>query len=150
MKELKKITSVLLFVVTGFLISCSSDDGPSSGGLGIEYTLVGTWELISVTSNGTELLSNPDCLDRIIFTSNTFQYLELFDFNDGNGCVSVRDQLIPPQSYQRNGNSISTTVDGEEYFVEIIELSSTTLKLQDIYVEDGVTYIDVETYTRLN
>jgi hypothetical protein len=151
MKEMKKLTSIFFIIVAGFLISCSSDDSSSGGaGLSIEFKLIGTWELVSVKSNGMELLDSRDCPIEIIFTSNTYQYIESFDFQDGNGCVKVRDELVPPVPYIRNGSTISTSIDGEDYIVQITLLNATTLKLENIYVEDGITYTDVETYTRIN
>jgi hypothetical protein len=139
-------TSFLLIMV--LLSSCtkSNDSGTES----FDQDLIGTWELISFTSNGDEFIDPSDCFDRIIITSTTIESIEYFDSGSGTGCNPIPGQFDDPIPYTLEDNIISTVQGGEVYSVEIILLIETTLKVQEIYMEGGVTYTDIETYNRVN
>jgi len=149
MNQVKKMTRIFLILTLGILFSCNNDDDNQTDNNSFEIDIVGSWELTSIISNGEELIENPNCLSRITFTETTVKPLEYYDFNDGAGCVVVYGQEIDETDpYILNGVNISWT-DDEPFSYEIIELNSTTLKLQEIYTEEGETFTDVETYNRL-
>lgn len=148
MKQLKTVMLLLLALNLGVFFSCNNDDNEENNNSNAA-TIIGNWELTSITSNGEELIENPDCLDRIIITALTYDYLEYFDFDDGNGCVLVDGQVLNPEEYTLNGNILLVTDADETFEYEIIELNSTTLKLQETYIEDDETFIDIETYNKL-
>ena len=149
MKQVKKMPRILLVLILAILFSCNSDDDTQTDENSFATDLIGVWELNSVISNGEELIENPNCLDRLTFTETTVKGLEYFDFNNGNGCEIVYGQVIDETApYTLNGVNLSWN-DDEPFSYEIIELSSTTLKLQDVYTEDGETFTDIEIYNRL-
>jgi hypothetical protein len=149
MKNFKNIHRIFLALTLGLLLSCSSDDETTTESNNFASDIIGEWELISVTSNGIELIDDGDCFDRIEITDSTYEYIEYADFEDGNGCVEVGGQTNSPEPYTLTGSNFSTSDEGETFEVEIIELNSTRLKFQEVYTEDGETFTDIETYNRL-
>lgn len=149
MKPLKKVMLLALVLAVSVFQSCNNDDNSNNNDNSFSDDIIGNWELTSIISDGEELIENPDCLDRITITASTYEYFEYFDFNDGNGCVLVEGQISNPEQYSLNGNILLVTDDGESFEYEIIQLNSTTLKLQETYIEDGETFIDIETYNKL-
>ena len=146
MKRISKTILALTFIA--ILFSCSDDDNETPININ---DLIGVWELNSITSNGEELIENPDCLDRYTFTASDVNYVEYFDFDDNNGCVIVPgqdlDQTVP---YSVQGTNITFGDGGfDSYTYEIINLNSTTLVLRDVYTDEGITYTDIETYNKL-
>ena len=150
MMQTNKLTRIFLLLILGILFSCNSNDDQNDPNT-FETDIIGIWELTSATSNGEELVEFPNCLDRLTFTETTVKYLEYFDFNDGNGCVIVSGQMIEETfPYSINGVDLFWDEgDAELFEYEIIELNSTTLKLQEVYTEGGETFTDIETYNRL-
>ena len=149
---MKKISqSILALTLLALIFSCNDDDNENQNNDIVLNDLIDVWELNSIVSNSEEFIKNPNCLDRITFTASDFKYIEYFDFNDNNGCVIVPGQdLDSTFPYSVQGNNISLgDGDIESYTYEIIELNSTTLKLRDVYTDEGITYTDVETYNKL-
>lgn len=146
MKQLMKTPKIIAALTIGLLASCSSDD--SNDNTPATASIIGEWELTSITSNGEELVENPDCLDRVIFSESTYDYSEYFDFEDGNGCTLVSGEATP-EAYVLSGTTLSVTDEGEALLYEILELSETTMKLKDVYTDGGETFTDIETYNRL-
>jgi len=149
MKQLKRMNRIIpCLTLIGLLSSCSDEDNQTDSN-SFTVSIIGVWELTSAVSNGEELIENPDCLDRITITDTTYDYTEYFDFNDGNGCIVVPGQTESPEPYTLVDSNFSVTNEGEFFSYEIIELNSTTLKLQEVYAEDGETFTDIETYNKL-
>ena len=142
---MNKIVKMFLILTIGLVVSCGSDDRADTNSFNSD--VIGTWELYSATINGFESIENGDCLDRIIFTSNTVQSNEYYDNEDGNGCVL--DYQSAAGSYTISGKMLTGTVDGETITFEILELNSTTLKIKGTFTEDGVTFTFIETLRRL-
>lgn len=134
----------LLVLMAFIVMSCSSDDDNNPA----TFSIIGDWALTSFQSEG-EPLQSYDCPDRIEITSSTYEFTEYFDFSDGNGCVIVPGQINSPESYTLNGSTFTVNDEGEVIVYEIIEITATTLRLQETYVEDGETFVDTEIYTRL-
>jgi hypothetical protein len=142
---MRRIIKVFFLLTIGLLVSCSSDDSNESNSF--KTDIVGTWEGFSATINGEEIIENGDCLDRVIFTSNTVESKEYYDYEDGAGCIL--DYESGPGTYAINGNMLTGTVDGETISFEILVLNATTLKIKGSVTEDGVTFTFIETFRRL-
>ena len=144
---MSKIVKVFLILTIGLLVSCSNDDSSDTKSSSFKADIIGTWELYSSAINGVESIENDDCLDRVIFTSDTVESEEYYDYEDDNGCVL--DYESGDGSYTIEGNMLTGTVDGETITFEILELNSTTLKIKGTITEDGITFTFVETFRRL-
>ncbi|MGB5419333.1 lipocalin family protein, partial [Algibacter sp.] len=142
---MSRIVNVFFILTIGLLVSCSSDDSNDSNSF--KTDIIGTWEGFSATINGEETIENGDCLDRVIFTSNTVESKEYYDYEDGAGCVL--DYESGAGTYSINGNMLTGTVDGETITFEILVLNGTTLKIKGSVTEDGVTFTFIETFRRL-
>lgn len=145
MTQIKKLSKLFLILTVGLLVACSSDDSSSSNSF--ETDIIGTWELLSLTANGVDLLQNEECFSTLTFTSSTLVSTDYFDNEDGNGCVV--DDISAPGTYSISGNMLTGTVDGETITFEIIQLNSTTLKLEAAITEEGQTFTLVQTFKKL-
>ena len=146
---MKRLSRIILTLTLITLFSCNDDDNENYDISAND--LIGVWELYSITSNGEEFNEYPECLDRLTFTANGLNYVEYFDFNDNNGCVIVPGQNLDdsfPYTVEGNNLSIENGIT-EPFIYEIIELNSTTLRLRDVYTVDGITYTDIESYSKL-
>jgi len=125
MKKFKQIVMLVAFT-TFSLVSCNNDD--DSGNASIE----GKWELSKEGSivSGQEILVDfePDAgcskdYDEIkAGGSGTSYYFE----DNGTGCESYSDDF----SWSREGNTVTVTFSGDSYSAEILQLTSSTLKLK--------------------
>lgn len=110
-------------------------------------SLIGTWRIVSLTSNGVEELQDEldgsgICYWHEVYTATTASDIEY----SGDNCED-ESIVLDNVPYELNGNIL--IVDGDtEDTVEIIELTSTTLKYRDVYTEAGVNYEDIYTYTK--
>ncbi|WP_333875399.1 lipocalin family protein [Flavobacterium sp.] len=136
---MKKVSVLSLAILSGFVISCSSDDGATTSG-----DLLGKWYNKEYKVGG-----------------QTFPYddheacgKDYVQFNaDGTGAnVDVWDCVedVASFTYIKSGNSITVTSDGVSDTGQIIELSDTTLKVKVSYDfdDDGDDETVVEVYTR--
>lgn len=108
-------------------------------------SLIGTWRIISLTSNGVEELQEEldaagICYWHEVFTSTTVTDIEYSEAN----CQT--ENIIETIDYILSGSIISFT-NGDDP-VEILELTDTTLRYQDTYIDAGTNYVDIYTYTR--
>ena len=108
-------------------------------------SLVGTWRIISLESNGVEELQDELTAAGICFWHEVYTDTTLTDIEFSGTTCDVED-VIETIDYMLSGNTISFT-NGDDP-VEIIELTSTTLRYQETYTEMGVDYTDIYTYTR--
>ena len=108
-------------------------------------SLIGTWRIISLTSNGVEELQDElsaagICYWHEVYTASTLTDMEY----SGTNCDT--ENIIETIDYSF-ANSIISFTNGDDP-VEVTELTTTTLKYQDVYTESGVTYTDIYTYSR--
>jgi len=148
MKHLKKITQIFLVFAVAILFSCNSDDDNQSNDTSLSANIIGVWELVSIVTNGETSDEGTECLDTVTITATTYDYTERFDFNDGNGCMVISG-VATPEPFFLNQNNFFVTDDGESFNYQIIEVTLTTLKLQETYTENGETITDIEIYNRV-
>lgn len=152
MNKLKIMNKLFLTLFIGTLFSCSSNNNDPETE---QNSIIGTWKITSLTSNGTEELqieldgSNPPntsiCYWTEVFTQTTITDIRF----SGTDCATeITDSDV--STYVVNGTILLETFDNGQSSVslEILELTNTTLKLQDSYVEDGENYADIYTYTK--
>ena len=136
----------LTFFLIGILFSCNSDNSKNETE---QNSIIGTWKITSLTSNGTEELQEEldgmgICYWTEVYTQTT---LTDIDFSGADCNVETVGESLP---YTINGTTLSyTTGDQVNVSVEIIELTNTTLKLQDSYEELGENYVDIYTYSKV-
>lgn len=151
MTKTKTMNKLFLTLIIGILFSCSSDNNNPDPE---QNSIIGTWKIISLTSNGTEELqieldgSNPPstaiCYWTEVYTETTATDI----YYSGTDCTT--ETVDETLGYAINGTTLSyTTGDQVDVSLEIIELTSTTLKLQDSYEELGENYVDIYTYTKV-
>ncbi|MEW7289031.1 lipocalin family protein [Aquimarina sp. 2304DJ70-9] len=108
-----------------------------------ESDLIGTWQLTSATENGEEYTNA--CTQR---TTVDFKENGTVDFvlyaEDNAGQCSIDSSFASPWSLSEN--VINYDVDDEPE--TIIELTSTTLKLQYTIIEGNEQFVIVNTYTK--
>lgn len=138
MKNFKKL--VLLFLVASTtLVSCNKDDDSSSG------SIEGSWEFSKVGTiiAGEEFLvdydhtpgCNKDYTEIIAGGTLKDHYFE----DNGSGC----EEGIDNGTWSRSGNNITVNFNGDVSIAEILELSSSTLKLKATDSDTGEVYLSV-------
>lgn len=130
---MKKIVVLFLAVLSLGVVSCSSDD--DSGG-----TIEGRWYVNKTGTNfgGQEILIDHEheCAtqkDYMEFLSNAV--LRTVDHDDD--CQAYTDE----GTWEKNGNQLVITEDGEEIIVNILKLSKSELKLSFSF--EGISIITV-------
>tara|TARA_R110002049_G_scaffold293731_1_gene478945 strand:- start:25978 stop:26418 length:441 start_codon:yes stop_codon:yes gene_type:complete len=145
MKHAKNISKILLFLLTTLTLSCSKDDDNSEINPSL---IVGEWKLTSWIRNDVELVTNLDCLNHLIITDTQYILYQYWDFEDGNGCVSVAEGAPALQPYIIEGETITFTDGSVTYLFELLALNQTIFKIKETYTEGGETNTEIETYTR--
>ena len=82
MTQIKKLSKMFLILTIVLLVACSSDDSSNSNSY--ETDIIGTWELLSLTANGIDLLQGEECSSTFTFTATTIVSTDYFDNDDGN------------------------------------------------------------------
>lgn len=138
------------------ILECGDSDGSlqtTSNALGDctfenSFSIVGIWKIISLTSNGDDVLEEEldhagICFWHELYTETT---LTEIDFSGDDCTDQTVDETLP---YTLEGSTLSYTT-GDEVLVslEVMEISATTLILKDLYNEEGTDYIDIYTYDR--
>ncbi len=138
-----KKTLLYLFAITLVFASCKKDDDAMDTDDN-EANIVGTWKITSETENGVPLtLDECEVLGTINFRSNgtatdTYYY--------GENCAMTD---VENYNYSINDDQLTISYgDNESYTVTITTLNNTTLKIEDSYEEEGVTYTYSSTYTK--
>lgn len=138
---MKKLLLFVSIFTLGFT-SCGTDDQPASA------PFEGKWEYFQVGEivNGQEDLMPYDhtagCTkDFIIITPTTVTDHSFYMEGTPASCI----EEIYSGTYTRNGNTVTTTDDGEIYVSEIVQLDANTLKMKDTDTFEGetTTYITV-------
>lgn len=138
-----KKSIVLLAILTGVLfIACSDDnddDDNYNGGAITEADLIGTWELTQVTVNGT--IEPEECPTFRTFTADQVISQEY----SGANCEEMETDTV---NYTLEGSTLTITGSNFTQSVEIVSLSSTTLKITYEDNFEGENWVYVDTYTR--
>lgn len=139
-----------LFCLTVFslfiLASCKKDkdEDPST-----PLSIVGKWKQSSGTYNPayfgtTDYFADYEACEKddiIEFKSDN-----TFEINEGaTKCDPSDPQVLFTDNYSYNAATKTLTIDGQSI---VIELTATTLTVNDEFEDNGVTYTDHSTYTR--
>jgi hypothetical protein len=136
---MKKLSVLSLAILSAFAISCSSDDSPTTSG-----DILGKWYFKEYKVQG----------QTIPYDDHEECGKDYIQFNaDGTGAnvdVWNCELDVAPFTYTKSGNSISVTSDGMTDTAQIVELSSSTLKVKVSYDfdDDGDDESVTEVYTR--
>jgi hypothetical protein len=152
----QRIQSItLLLVITGITaLSCKKEKNEPTVKTKTELLTTGTWKLTAYTStpaydwygNGvfaTDILNalNPCEVDGF----DTYRANGVVEINAGPLKCDPTDPQIFTAAWVFTNNETKIMYDGfDEY--ELVELTATTIKLRQIFVENGVTYTHNETY----
>jgi hypothetical protein len=150
------MNKLFLILFIGVLFSCTSNDDTNieieQDNIEIEEeeeaSIIGSWKIISLASNGTEELQEElDHFD-MCYWIEEFTQTTIID-TDFSGTDCTTETIEDTQPYTINGTNLSyTTKDQVLVSLEILELTSTTLKLEDSYVEEEEIFSEIYTYTR--
>ncbi len=149
---MKKLNLFLTLLLTITLFSCGSDDDGTLENIEItEANLIGTWDLTSGTENG-ESYEPFSCVYRMTLATdangeNVATFVE--GYIENGDC---QESTSVDYWWAVSGNNLNTGIEDIDTYdesEEIIELSSTTLRLRYTEEEEGITYTYVDTYTKL-
>ncbi len=150
---MKKL-SLFVLLIAAMFTSCGSDDDSPVGAEITEANLIGNWKLTSETENGTEItLDACDLLYTIqLFVNdqgeNRAKFIEGVETTGGACEPSTSVDYVWSLT---SGNMLNTeTVEGsvDQDSEKIIELTTSTLKLEYTENEGNEEFIIVETYTK--
>ncbi|MBL4746516.1 MAG: lipocalin family protein [Flavobacteriaceae bacterium] len=140
------MNKILLTLFIGIIFSCSKDKDIEID----QVSIIGTWKLIALTSNANEELQDDLGPSDICFWTETYTETTMITtyFSGANCGIESIDSDV--STYVINGTNLLETFDNGQSSVslEILELTGSTLKLQDSYHEDGENYVDIYTYTK--
>jgi len=156
MKQTTQLAALVLAIAaaTTFL-ACKKDKKDSNTGkTKTELITTGTWKMTAFTTNPAQDLDSDGDVE-----TNVFDYLEACFKDDittfkTNGTAEVNEGATKcdptdPQtfsiSWSFTANETKLVVDGEEF--TLTELTATTIKIKDTYVDAGITYTDEITFT---
>ena len=108
-------------------------------------SLIGTWRIISLTSNGVEELPGELQAANICYWEETYTETTMTD-TEFSGANCDMEYVVDVTEYELS-NNIITYANGADP-VEVIELTDTTLRYQEEYMEGGETFLDIYTYER--
>jgi len=160
---MKSYKQILLLSLTILFISCSSDDSTPIDINAQEEDLVGTWNLIEESQDGTVSPNGipvngsitsvgKDLNAQIVFTANPNNYTGSGSYTDvikitAVGQTLAEGELIVPISdiinqgtWSLNAGVLTLTQNGIEQKVNITELTAATLKIEFEIEENNVTY----------
>lgn len=138
-------TYLRLMIVVGYtvLISCITDDNEQE-----QNSIIGTWKITALTSNGKQELNDELNYLDLCYWFEIFTATSITDINiSGNDCaIETNDEV---RTYIKEGTTLETTnKHGDINTYTILSLTSTTLKIQDTYSENGKTTVDIYTYIK--
>ena len=142
MKQVKKMTQILLLLTVGLIFSCESDDDNDNRA----ELIIGSWTWTEQSENGVVIaLTECELLETFIYDGTQ---VEQIDYS-GSPCTEA---FRSTENYSINGNQITfSDIDDptDSYTDEIIELNATTLKLRYEETFNSETFIYIDTYTRV-
>jgi hypothetical protein len=142
------MNKLFLTLFIGILFSCSSNDNEPE----IEQvSIVGIWKITSLTSNGIEELQDELDGQNICYWTETYTQTTTSTVSfSGTDCTTETTNNNDDGTYIINGTTLLETYDDGQSNIslEILELTNTTLKLQDTFEELGENYVDIYTYIK--
>ncbi|ARV08737.1 hypothetical protein BTO05_03445 [Winogradskyella sp. PC-19] len=108
-------------------------------------SLVGTWRITSLTSNGVEELQDELDAANICFYEEMYTETDLTE-TDFSGTDCDIETVTDETGYTFENNIISFANGNDS--VEVIELTDDILRYQDVYMEGGETFTDIYTFER--
>lgn len=148
------MTLMIMIIAITTTLSCKKDNEEAPVKTKTELLTTGPWKLTSYTSTPAY-----DWYGNGVFATNILAALnpceaDGFDTYKTNGTVEINEGALKcdpadPQtfmaSWQFTNNESKIMYDGfDEY--ELVELTETTMRLQQTFVENGVSYTHYETY----
>jgi len=154
MKPIIKLTSYFFIAGVAFL-SCKKDkDNNGAAKTKTELLTTGNWKRTALISNpaydwyadgtfATDILSviKPCEKDNI----DTYKTNGVFETNEGATKCDPSDPQTWTATWIFADNETKLIFDGTDEYT-LLELTATTLKFQSTFVENGITYTQVETY----
>ena len=140
----KSLNKLVLILSLGILFSCGDNESEIE-----QNSIIGTWQIVSLTADGVEELQEILDLNDVCHWTQVYTKTSLTEIiYSGTSCnTETIDNTYP---YSTNGtNIIYETIDDGNLTLEILELTSTTLKIKDSYEELGEKYVDIYTYNRV-
>lgn len=148
--------SVFILVLAATFTSCSSDDDAPAIS---EGNLIGKWQWTASEENGEAVtLDECDKMDTIEFqkdgviNSNTF--FTNTTVNGNQTIVTCEEDFSGSGKWSLSGDVLTSTFGNQSGTVKIIELTSTTIKLEDVdeFTNDEgniVKEVYIDTYTKI-
>ena len=144
----------LMVTALSTILSCEKNKEEPAVKTKSELITTGTWKLTAYTSNpaydwygngvfATNILAvlNPCEADGL----DTYKPNGTVEINEGALKCDPADPQTSTESWQFTNNESKILYDGfDEY--ELVELTMTTMRLQQTFVENGVSYTHYETY----
>ena len=147
---------VLLIMIIGLTttLSCKKNKDETAGKTKTELLTTGTWKLTAYTSSPAY-----DWYGNGVYATDIFAALnpcqaDGFDTYKTNGIMEINEGAIKcqptdPQTFTATwaftDNEKKIRYDGVDDY-ELVELTTTTMRLQSTFVENGVTYTHYETF----
>lgn len=152
-KQLQNKILLLLFAST-FIISCKKTKDEAIVKTKTELLTTGTWKLTSYTSTpaydwyGTGVYAI-DILAALYPCEadgfDTYKINGIVEINEGALRCNPMDPQTFTATWKFTDNENKIMYDGFDEYV-LVELTATTLRLQQTFVENGVTYTHYETH----
>ncbi|MGY0392291.1 lipocalin family protein [Bizionia sp. KMM 8389] len=109
-----------------------------------EASIIGTWRIVSLESNGVEELQDELDNSGICYWEETYTATTITNI-DYSGVNCDTEDVYGVLNYTLSGDILS--IAGEDP-LEVLEISNTTLQYQDVYTDNGQDFIDVYTLER--
>ena len=146
---------LILIAATLTAISCKKADVKSKQKTKTELLTEGTWKKTGLTSNpaydwygdgyyATDILSIMDVCELDDF--DTYRSDGTGDTNAGSMRCNQSDPQAWPFTWALTDNETKLVFNGINK-LNLVELTETTLKFSTTFEENGITYIQVETYS---
>lgn len=138
LNAMKKL--LYLFIISGFLISCNSDDSSDWD------PIIGSWKLTSIISDNKEIYIEDECGKKSITSflkdGSTIDY---YFYNDNSGkCINSENTSL----WENKGNSIYK-IDDFEFNLEFSNNNNTYKFSLDLKNADNKDIIIISTYTKI-
>lgn len=145
---------MIAFLCISTLSSCKKDKGDnSSGKTKTELLTSGTWKIKAFSSNPAYDWDGDGDTETDIFGAMdgcekdgyyTFKSNGTFEVNEGATKCEADDNQTETGNWNFIADETKINFDGEEY--TLLELTGSTLKIKDVYTDDGVDYTDEITF----
>jgi hypothetical protein len=152
--EVRSVALLLMIIGITNTLSCKKDKDEAAAKTKTELLTTGSWKLNSYTSTPAyDWYGNGVYATDILAALNPCE-ADGFDTYKINGIVEINEGALKcgptdPQTFTATwgftDNENKIIYDGfDEY--ELVELTATTMRLQQTFVENGVSYTHYETY----